>query len=167
MSQVDSVNSERSNPRILMLTVAAVALAIALPLLIKVATNHTRAEEVPGPSLTATLTGAPIAGQTPHGLAAYYPASGNTSARLVAEVDNVNLPANTHLSVFVNTTSAGMITLDSFHHGVFFSSTPPAVAAGDVFAVKNGTATVLSGTFGAAPTPSPFPTHTPFPSPTH
>ena len=167
MSKVDSVNSERSNARILILTVAALALAIALPLLVKVATNRTQAEEVTGPSLIATLTGTPIAGQTPHGSAAYYPPNGNFSAHLVVEVDNVNLPANTHLSVFLNTTSIGMITLDNFHHGVFFSSSPPVVVAGDVLAVKNGTTTILTGTFAAAPTPTPFPTHTPFPSPTH
>jgi hypothetical protein len=177
MSQIDSVNSGRSNARLFILTVAAVALAIALPLLIKVATNQTRAEEVPGPSLTATLTGAPIAGQTPHGGAAFFPGGTNFVAHLFVEIDNVNLAADTHLNVFVNAANVGVIVLDDEHHGFLFlphslQDPPPVVHAGDVMSITpgnmpGGNAEVLGGTFAPAATPTPGPTHTPFPSPTH
>jgi len=157
-----------------MLTFAALALAVALPLLVKFATNRASADELPpGPSLFAQLTGAPIAGHTPSGTAAFYPADGNIPAHLYAEAFDVNLPANTHFNVFVNQTNLGMMTIDLVHHGFFAyphsqSDPPLVVTAGDVVSITPGTVPggnteVLHGTFEAVPTPTPFPSHSPFP----
>jgi len=173
MSKFDCVNSERANSRVLILTIAALALAIALPLLIKVATNTTQAQ-TNGPDLVANLTGGPIGGQTPRGSASFYAGGGNTGARLFVDISNVNLTPGIHLNVFLNTDNIGVIILDSFHHGFLFlphspQDPPPVVHAGDVMSitpgnVPGGNTEILHGTFGAAATPTPFPTHSPFPT---
>ena len=118
---------------------------------------------------TATLTGAPIAGAMPLG-SGFYMADALNNRVLQTDVQNVNLPANTMLDVVVNGAVAGQIRLSSLRNGTLrlssgMGQTVPTVIAGSTIAVKNGTATILSGTFTAPPTPTPFPSMTPMPTP--
>lgn len=125
--------------------------------------------------LTAVLTGSPIASVTPRGTATYTVGTGTNPPRsLSVDVSSVNLAGGTHLNVLINGTSAGQITLSNLRTGRLFLSTSnggtvPTVAAGATVAVKNGDATILSGTFTAPASPSPTPTGTgsPSPSPSH
>lgn len=155
--------------RLLVMTVLAAALGIALPVLLQFSSTVTRAETEVIPSLTANLTGDPIGNTTPRGFSAYFESS--SSRALTVQVSMVNLPARTSLGVFLNSTNIGTITLDMMHHGGLFLSTEhggtvPNVVAGDTLSVKNGDVTILSGVFAPPATPSPTMTHTPRPSPT-
>lgn len=108
--------------------------------------------------LRARLTGQAIQGVTPEGSADFRSESGRT--RLQVEVEHVNLPAGTVLTVSVQSganapvqvgtitlsaTGFGELELDSQH-----GDTVPAILNGDVVSVSNGTAAILAGAFGPA-----------------
>ena len=106
--------------------------------------------------LRTNLAGAAIGGKTPGGNAEFRsePAKGRT--RLKVEVQDVNLPAGTMLSVSIShggvVTAAGIITLNAFGFGELEldsqdGDTVPAVVAGDLVIVMNGGVAILSGTF--------------------
>jgi hypothetical protein len=114
-------------------------------------------------------------GIAPFGVAVY--SSFGTSRTFECNVSTVNLPANTSLSVVINGTAAGTITLSAAKSGVLRlttnnGGTVPTIVAGSTVAVRNGAVAVLSGTFATPPTPtptpsvSPTPTRTPTPTPT-
>jgi hypothetical protein len=176
MSQNNSLSKKSGHPRFLFFMVAVMALWIATPFFIDLAST-THAQSGTG-GLVAHLTGSPIADVTPHGSAFYSVAPfGTPPARsLFVGVSNVNLPAGTLLPVALNSTAIGTITLmqntfDVGGRGTLLLSTGhgdtvPTVVAGDVLTV-GGDVTYLSGTFAAPATPSPSGTHTPFPTPSH
>ncbi len=105
-------------------------------------------------TLRAHLTGAAISGITPKGNAEYSTEveHGATQSELEVEVEKVNLPDRTALTVCVNSNAIGRITLrrkhGSFHVSTEHSGTVPAVQAGDLVTVKAADGSVvLSGSF--------------------
>jgi hypothetical protein len=105
--------------------------------------------------LRTKLAGGAIAGKRPEGNADFRSEQGRT--RLSVEVENVNLPDGTVLTVSVQhgtvITVVGTITLNSAspeneleldsQHG----DTVPAIVAGDMATVANGAAVILAGAF--------------------
>ena len=94
-------------------------------------------------------------------------------SRLKVEVEDVNLPAGTVLNVFLNGTSIGSLTINSFREGQFEIESNnggivPSVTAGSFVEVKTQAGVlVASGTFSdATPTPTPSPSPNTSPSPT-
>lgn len=72
--------------------------------------------------------------------------------RLEVSVSNVKLPADTVLAVFLNSSQIGTIKLSSTGTGflrlaVKLGHRVPTVAHGASLSVKNGSTTILSGTF--------------------
>jgi uncharacterized phage protein gp47/JayE len=105
--------------------------------------------------LRTTLAGTAIGNQKPGGNADFRD-DGQGRTRLAVEVENVNLPAGTVLTVAIVhagvSTTVGTITLgagfeselelDSQHGDVV-----PAVVSGDMVTVSNGAAAILAGAF--------------------
>jgi len=148
----------------------AFVLAAAVPFFFGQRTSN--AEDTAGTFLSASLSGAPIGTMTPTGLGRYF--SDSTGRSLEVSVNSVNLPAGTNLTVSIDGAAVGTIRLSTFRNGVLRLSTRagqtvPTVNSGAALVVKNGAATILSGTFSIPPTPTPWPspsgTRTPLPSP--
>ena len=106
--------------------------------------------------LRTRLAGAAINGKTPEGQADFRMEASRNRSRLNVEVENVNLPAGTVLTVVITLngtpTTVGMITLNAFGAGELElnsqdGDTVPVVASGDTIAVKNGAMTILTGVF--------------------
>ena|SRR5690348_1187064 len=105
--------------------------------------------------LRTALAGGAIAGKTPTGNADFRSESSKNRTRLNVEVENVNLPDGTMLTVSVThmgvTTMVGSITLRSGFGELELDSqdgdTVPAIAKGDMIAVSQGATGILSGTF--------------------
>jgi hypothetical protein len=105
--------------------------------------------------LRTNLAGAAIGGKTPEGKADFRMDKNRT--RLNVEVDNVNVPAGTVLTVAIThagvTATAGMITLDSHDSGNELDldsqhgDTVPAIVSGDMITVSNGATVILAGVF--------------------
>jgi hypothetical protein len=100
--------------------------------------------------LRTALAGASISGLTPSGHADYR-ASDNRS-RLNVEVEDVNLPAGTKVSVEVNGTAIGTITISAapVRGGELELNTQdgqpvPALKSGATVTIRNGEAAILSG----------------------
>jgi hypothetical protein len=107
--------------------------------------------------LRAKLTGPAIQSKTPEG-SADFRIDDQARTRLSVEVENVNLPAGTVLTVTIVhglvSTPAGMITLSSTGFGELEldsqkGATVPAVQAGDTVTVSNGLTTILTGIFAS------------------
>ena len=112
----------------------------------------------------AILNGATINGVLPRGYAEYEVEG--TDRKFEIRVRQVNLPIGTMLGVFVDNISVGNMNLQSDGEGRLEletddGQTVPMVIPGSTVAVKNGNATILSGTFSGSPNPSPTPTGTP------
>jgi hypothetical protein len=139
---------------------AHVALTAAL-LMMGVATS--RADHGGSSSSTATtstrlrtkLTGAAIATKTPEGEADFRTDSRGRT-RLSVEVENVNLPAGTALTVAVvhgaASTNVGTITLSATMENELELNSQngdlvPAVVKGDMVTVSNGATAILAGVF--------------------
>lgn len=121
--------------------------------------------------LWAPLAGPPIDGITPRGLGQYHSTSNFRSLNVF--VSYVNLPENTSLGVVVDGAAVGNIVLHD-HQGQYAcgnTATPvacPVVSSGSSLVVRNGNATILSGTFSNTPptgSPTPTPSVTPTPNP--
>ena len=113
--------------------------------------------------LFAALRGDVINGVLPIGIAEYEVHSSRTE--LEVEIRQVNLAAGTQLSVIVDGTAVGTITLQSGGEGQLRlrsdnGDTVPVIVVGSTITVNNGGTAILSGTFGANGTPSPSPTGT-------
>lgn len=123
-----------------------------------------------GGDLFAALTGATINGVLPSGYAQYEIHSSRTELEI--RVRQVNLPSGTALAVSVNNTAVGQLILESNGEGRLRlrsdrGETVPVVTNGMPIVIKNGAATILSGTFvggGATPSPSPSPSGSPTPN---
>ena len=117
--------------------------------------------------LFAALTGATINGVLPNGFAQYELHSSRTEFEV--RVRQVNLPNGTVLTVSLNGATVGQINLDGGEGRLRLRSdrgdNVPVVTAGMTVTLKNGAATVLSGTFsGSSATPSPSPSGSPTPT---
>lgn len=131
----------------------------------------------PSPSPTATpnenelfagLTGATLNGVLPGGFAEFEVE--DSRSELEVTVRQVNLPIGTSLTVMVDGVTVGSITLTSGGEGRLRlrsdnGQTVPAIVVGSTISVKNGAASILSGTFAGSGTPSPTPTPTGSPTP--
>jgi hypothetical protein len=104
--------------------------------------------------LRTQLTGNAIGGKTPEGHADFRMDTSRGRTRLNVEVEHVNLPAGTVLTVMIthgtSTTSVGTFTLDAFGEGELElnsqdGDTVPAVVTGDMVTVRNGTTAVVAG----------------------
>lgn len=124
--------------------------------------------------IQALLSGVNMNGLNPSGLAEHR-LRADGSSRLKVQAQDVNLPAGTILNVFVNGTSVGSLSINSFRQGELQlesnnGQSVPNIAAGTTVVVKSQVgATIVSGIFGdTGPTPSPTATPTPgvTPSPT-
>ena len=113
--------------------------------------NNTQTSQV---RLRTTLAGAAIQGKKPEGNADFRSDSGRT--RLNVEVENVNLPAGTVLTVAVVhagvSTMVGTITLGRFGGGELEleaqnGAMVPSIMSGDIVTVSNGAAVILAGSF--------------------
>jgi CHRD domain/FG-GAP-like repeat len=129
--------------------------------------SETTTAQFSTPTFIATLAGLPIGGMIPVGASAYV--SGGTTRLFNCSVSNVNLPADTSLTVVVNGTTAGLIRLSAAKNGVLLLSTSeggtvPTITAGSTIVVKNGTTPILSGIYAAPPTPTPTPSVSPTPT---
>ena len=111
--------------------------------------------------LFAALTGATLNGVLPGGFAQYELHSSRTE--LEVRVRQVNLPAGTVLAVSINNTVVGQLILEGGGEGRLRlrsdnGQNVPVITAGMTIRLRNGAATILSGTFaggGASPSPSP------------
>jgi len=110
--------------------------------------------------IQARLSGPRLNNLIPSGLAESRVRS-NGSQRLKVEVEDVNLTAGTVLNVFLNGSSIGSLTINSFRQGELQLESNngrlvPTVPPGSVVEVKTQPgALVASGTFSdAAPSPS-------------
>ncbi len=117
----------------------------------------------------AGLTGPTLNGVLPTGFAAYEIHSSRTE--LEVRVRQVNLAIGTALTVIVDGTSAGQMTLQSGGEGRLRlrsdnGQTVPVVTVGSTIVIQNGNATILSGVFGNFSTPNGSQTNTPSPSQT-
>ena len=114
--------------------------------------------------LFATLTGPTLNGVLPTGFATSETHSSRTE--LEVRVRQINLPIGTSLSVVVNGTAVGNITLQSGGEGRLRLRSDegqfvPATTPGSTIAIRNAGVTVLSGTFTGSINPTPSPTGTP------
>jgi CHRD domain/FG-GAP-like repeat len=118
----------------------------------------------------AALTGATLNGVLPRGFAQYELHSSRTELEI--RVRQVNLPAGTALAVSINNTVIGQLILEDGGEGRLRlrsdnGQNVPVITAGMTITLRNGAATILSGTFaggGASPSPSPSPSGSPTPS---
>lgn len=137
--------------------------AAAAALLMLIATTAVRADhggkdQTQEIRLRARLTGQAIQAVTPQGDGDFRAETGRT--RLQVEVEHVNLPAGTVLTVSIQSganapvqvgqitlsvTGFGELELDSQHGAIV-----PAVQNGDVLSVANGATAILAGAFGPA-----------------
>ena len=107
--------------------------------------------------LRAKLAGPLIQNRTPEG-SADFRSDHNSRTRLNVEVENVNLPAGTVLTVAVlhggTSITAGTITLSSTGFGELelesqHGAMVPTVQPGDMVTVTSGTTTIVAGVFGS------------------
>ena len=129
----------------------------------------------PGPTASpdeneifATLSGGQIGGVVPFGYAEFEVEGAKTE--LEVRVRQINLPPGTVLSVVINSTEVGTFVLGSNGEGRLElrtdrGQTVPVVAAGDSIQIRQGSAALLSGTFGGLVNPTPTPPGTPGPTP--
>lgn len=119
-------------------------------------------------SLFAALNGATINGVLPRGFAEFEVHSSRTE--LEVRLSQINLPAGTSLTVAVAGNAVGQIVVSGGEGRLRLRSdngqTVPNVVAGTAIAIRNGSTTILSGTFAGtsgSPTPSPSPSGSPTP----
>lgn len=106
--------------------------------------------------LRTALAGGAIAGMVPSGSADFRMEAARNRSRLNVEVEHVNLPAGTVLSVSITdagtVTMVGKITLNAAGFGELELNSQdgdkvPAIVKGDMVTVMNGTAVILTGVF--------------------
>lgn len=120
----------------------------------------------PDNNIYAILNGATINGTLPRGFAEYEIHSSRTELEI--RLYQVNLPAGTSLSVTANNIAVGNLILESGGEGRLrlrsdHGDNVPVITGGMPIELKNGSTTILSGTFTnpTGPSPSPSPTGTP------
>jgi hypothetical protein len=112
----------------------------------------------------AALNGPTINGILPRGYAQYEVHSSRTEIEV--ELSQINLPSGTQLAVMIGTTAVGNVSIQSDGRGRLRlrsdqGATVPVVIDGTAITIKNGAATVMSGTFHGSTSPSPSPSPSP------
>jgi len=108
--------------------------------------------------LRTRLAGAAIAGMVPEGNGDFRSRPDRSRTNLSVGVENVNLPANTVLTVSIKlpnaaaATTVGTITLSALHEGELELDSRdgdaiPAVVTGTMVTVSNGATPILTGVF--------------------
>jgi hypothetical protein len=122
-------------------------------------TFGTTAPPNPAPTTAffANMTGSALNGVAPTGVASFLARNGNNKLKFNIRV---NLPSGTQIGAFINGAQVGTITLQAQGEGELElesenGQTVPVIAAGDTASIKNGAATVLSGTFESIVAPPP------------
>ncbi len=147
-------------------TITFVVMIAILPFFIAEKTDA-QTTSAPPNSIIAILSGSAIGGMTPRGTSVSTTFVGMPGSTFQTDVSSVNLPPQTALTVSVNGTNVGQIVLSPAKSGTFrISGNAPVIVSGSTVAVKNGTATILAGTFFVPATPSPTPTVSPTATPT-
>ena len=131
---------------------AAVAMAAAVAV---IGVPNASAAKSAGIRLKAKLTGPAIGTVTPSGEAEFKANPARLTSSLDVEVEHVNLPVGTVLTVVVTHSgtpvAAGTIKLKAGENELELESQEgdkvPAVVAGDTISVMNGAATILTGAF--------------------
>ena len=114
-----------------------------------------------------TLTGPPLNGITPTGIAKYEFSSTPNSGDFRVRVDSVNLPAGTVLTIQLNGAQFGSMSLRTAGRGEFrlYYGAAPVITPGTTVTVQYNGTTILSGVFSGTPSPSPSPSGSPSASP--
>ena len=141
----------KSNRSLTGLGLTALSLCLAL-VLAGVLFNAPQAAETPGAAtqcpngpLAADLTGDAISSITPAGTARFREKGKNG---LMINVRQVNVAANTDLDVYVGETKVGTIEIGRGRNGQLrVDSSAATIDEGSVITIRNGTTTVLTGTF--------------------
>jgi hypothetical protein len=126
------------------------ALLLSLSLTLVVGPILARDSEV---RLRTRLSGAAIAGKVPEGNADFRQDTSCNRTRIQVEVEEVNLPAGTVLTVMLNNaTKLGTLTLGPLGFGELELNSQdgdvvPAVTAGNTITVLNGQNAILAGVF--------------------
>jgi len=103
--------------------------------------------------LKTRLSGAAIGGKVPEGSAEFRSEAAKNRSRIQVEVENVNLPAGTILTVAINgVTLTKTITLSATGFGELELDTQdgdvvPTVTTGSTITVMNGAKAILAGVF--------------------
>jgi hypothetical protein len=159
--------NQKSKIRSTSLILTAIFLWVTLPHFVQFgadAQTHTTL-----PDLVANLL--PPSSNSGSGAATYdvRQINGATVRELIVNVQGVNVPTGTVVSVFLNDNQIGSMTIDSMRRGRLVLSTTsptpvnvPTVVNGDAISVRNGNSTLLAGVFRPPTTP----TTTPTPGPT-
>ena len=118
----------------------------------------------PENEIYAILNGPTINGTLPRGFAEYEIHSSRTE--LEVRLNQINLPTGTSLSVIVNGVATRNLVLQSGGEGRLRLRSDqgdivPVVSAGSVIIIKNGAATIMTGTFVMSGVPTPSPSGTP------
>ena len=101
--------------------------------------------DCPNGPLAAQLTGSAISEVTPAGTARFREKGSN---QLIVNVRSVNVPANTALDVYIGDTKVGTITIGNGRSGQLRVDSTATIEENTAITVRNGTTTILSGTFG-------------------
>ena len=136
--------------------IAAALLTLAVSYTVRA--EHGGKDQTQETRLRARLVGQPIQSITPEGNGDFRSQTGRS--RLQVQVEHVNLPAGTVLTVSLQSGAnapmqIGQITLSATGFGELEidsqnGATVPVVNQGDVLSVANGSAAVLAGVFGPA-----------------
>ncbi len=117
--------------------------------------------------LFAGLSGPTINGVLPNGFAQFEIHS--SRLELEVRVNQVNLPGGTQLSVVVDNINVGSMFISSgegrLRNRTDDGQVVPPVVVGSTIAIRNGAATIMTGTFMGFTGPSPSPSPTASPSP--
>src|SRR6266568_4222684 len=137
------------------LTLAIAAFLVGGTASMRAEDGHKNNSQTSQVRLRTTLAGAAIQGKKPEGNADFRSDSTNRT-RLNVEVENVNLPAGTVLTVAIVhagvSTTVGTITLSSIGESELEldsqnGASVPAIVSGDMVTVSNGGAVILAGAF--------------------
>ncbi len=152
------------------LNVAIAVFAGMLLAILPVSMLVSASDDVPVLVRTANLV-SPTGSINPHGNATYEVYQ-NGQRELEIEAEDVNAANGTILTFFVDGNNIGQATLSlqkaKLKLKTELGQTVPTVNAGSSVAVRNGAATILTGTFsggGSTPTPTVSPSGSPSPSP--
>jgi hypothetical protein len=154
------------------LTILAVLAWVGSPLLTRSGAQVSFTQGSPPTLLQTTLRGNALGTVAPGG-SAEYKSELDGSRKIEIQISSINLPAGTVLDVFINQTLIGRITVSTAQKGELVLRSDrgdnfSAIHYGDVLTIRQGSAIVLSGAFGASgsPLPSISPIIIPFPLPT-
>jgi hypothetical protein len=111
----------------------------------------------------------PNGGANPRGAAVFVETDSN-NRQLEVEIENISLPNGTVLTVFINGSSVGQMTVDQQKARLRLRTqdgqSVPNISSGSTIEVRNGSSTLVSGVFSSGNNPTPSPSASPSGSPT-